>query len=305
MKLIRVGIVVGKNNKNGNETLIKMLSEPDFFELCTPVIFGSLEAAEEAIKAVEPEQKMSLNVLKDIKASIDGRINLVDNLESEKDAISIAVNAYLDNCIDAVVIITNEIYNTPEKPKLTALIAEAMQHENSGFLDWVCNGEHKALNITSFTDIATIKKSLRWDNLLIQPRIAVVSKQEDIHEEIVKLREEGYAIFGPFNPEKEETKGIYSHYDALLFYNEAKANSYYKDTLNTKKTYGYISGLPMVLTYTLRNPETSNLKEALYAAIDIDKARMAYRQATYSPLEKMWNPKGRDDFKLDLSKTDE
>lgn len=108
-----------------------MLSEPDFFELCTPVIFGSLEAAEEAIKAVEPEQKMSFNVLKDIKASIDGRINLVDNLESEKDAISIAVNAYLDNCIDAVVIITNEIYNTPEKPKLTALIAEAMQHENS------------------------------------------------------------------------------------------------------------------------------------------------------------------------------
>lgn len=84
MKLIRVGIVVGKNNKNGNETLINMLSEPDFFELCTPVIFGSLEAAEEAIKAVEPEQKMSFNVLKDIKASIDGRINLVDNLESEK-----------------------------------------------------------------------------------------------------------------------------------------------------------------------------------------------------------------------------
>lgn len=305
MKLIRVGIVVGKNNIEGYETLINVLSEPDFFELCTPVIFGSIEAAETAIQRLEPEEKITFNVLKKMNDAIDGRINFIDNLSVEKDAVDIAVNAYLDNCVDVLVVISKDVLNTPNKHALTETIAEAMQQENKGFLDWCCNGTTRAINISTLEEIEEINKSLRWDYTLIRPRLAVISKQENLSEEIAQLRENGYVIFGPFNPEKEEIQNIYKHYDALLFYNEVKANAAFKASLNTKHSYGYISGLPMVFTYTLKDPEATNLKEALYAAIDIDRARMAYRRATYSPLEKIWNPKGRDDFKLDLSTTEE
>lgn len=301
MKLIRVGIAVGKNNKRGYETLIQVLSEPELFELFTPVIFGSKEAAEEAIATVQPEENITFNVLKDSNDSQDGRINFVDNIDAESDVINISVNAYLDNCIDALVIVSNEIYNTPEKPRLTQAIADAMQHPNEGFIDWFCNGATRTVNVPSLANIETIVKSLRWDYTLIRPRIAIVSHQEELHQEIANLRETGVIAFGPFNPENEETKEIYGHYDALVFCNNAKANGQYKNTLDTKHSYGYISGLPMVLTYTLRAPEASNLKDAIYAAIDIDHARMAYRKATCAPLEKYWNPKGRDDFKIDFS----
>ena len=306
MKLVRAGIVVGKNNIEGYATLINVLSEPDFFELCTPVIFGSLESAEAAIKKVEPENAISFNVLQAMNEAVDGRINFIDNLSAETDAINIAVNAYLDNCVDVLIVMANEIYNSPDKQKLTATIAESMQHENKGFLDWFCNDSRRSINISSLDDLEIINKSLRWDYTLIRPRLAVISHQEELREKITQLREDGYVIFGPFSPEKEEIKEIYKNYDALLFLDEVKAKNLFKNSLNAKqRSYGYISGLPMVLTYTLKSPETTNLKEAIYSAIDIDRARMRYRKATYSPLEKLWNPKGRDDFKRDLSATEE
>ena len=306
MKLVRAGIVVGKNNIEGYETLINVLSEPDFIELCTPVIFGSLESAEAAIKKVEPENAVTFNVLKAMNESVDGRINFIDNLSSETDAINIAVNSYLDNCVDALIVMAHEVYNDPGKQRLTATIAESMQHENKGFLDWFCNDKNRSINISSLDDIEVINKSLRWDYTLIRPRMAVISNKEELSEKIANLRENGYNIFGPFNPGKEETKDIYKKYDALLFLDELKANNQFKNSLNARqRSHGYISGLPMVLTYTLKSPETTNLKEAIYSAIDIDRARMKYRKATFSPLEKLWNPKGRDDFKLDLSATED
>ena len=47
------------------------------------------------------------------------------------------------------------------------------------------------------------------------------------------------------------------------------------------------------------------LRQAIYAALDILRQRIRYRQATSHPLEKQWVPRGRDDYKLDLTKDDE
>ena len=47
------------------------------------------------------------------------------------------------------------------------------------------------------------------------------------------------------------------------------------------------------------------LRHAIYAALDILRQRIRYRHATHHPLAKQWIPRGRDDYKLDLTKEED
>ena len=319
MKLLKVGLVAGIQNNSGYETIVRVLSEPEILEVCTPVLFGSQKKAIQTLKSIKTEQPVSFNVVKAANEVLDGRINIVDGLESEADSLSSAIAAYMNNCIDVVAAAPSEIINSTDKHDLTEFIAKAIESETKGLFDWEINDSTRALLLhpmdisenlgeglaveAFMNDLTTINKSLRKDYTLIKPRIAVFSSIDKVHKDLVELREHGVFAFGPFGTEMiSQDKNL--PYDALLFLNEDNAFELLKKGLNSDKTFGYVSGLPMVATYILNDTEVcpQNMKEAIYAAIDIFKARISYRRATHNPLEKQWIPRGRDDFKLDLTK---
>lgn len=319
MKILKVGLVTDVTTASGYEAIEKLIAEPEFLEICTPVLFGNLKVANQAIKKIHLEQPFAFNSISDVHDSIDGHANFVDGFETEEDALTAAINAYMSNNIDVLVIAPEKIVNVSDKHDLSEFIAKTIEAEQKGVFDWVINGNLRTLELhpidknhdmaeglaveAFMNDLIAINKSLRKDYMLIKPRIAVVSPLVKLNKDLSELREHGVFAFGPFTPDSL-SEDDYSHYDAVLFLEDDKAYESILSKQDNSNTFGYISGLPMVVTYLTKNAdgEFQGMKDALYSAIDIVRSRISYKRATYNPLEKQWIPRGRDDFKLDLTK---
>ena len=76
-KLIRVGITQGDTNGIGPEVILKVMSDPQFMELCTPIIYGSPKVMAYHRKAIEM-QPLSVNNILGAEQAKDGAVNLVD-----------------------------------------------------------------------------------------------------------------------------------------------------------------------------------------------------------------------------------
>ncbi len=74
---IRVGITHGDYNGIGYEVLLKALAGEEMTDLCTPVIFGSSEAAESVIKDLHIEGVHPVAVASASEAA-EGQVNIVD-----------------------------------------------------------------------------------------------------------------------------------------------------------------------------------------------------------------------------------
>lgn len=74
---IRVGITHGDYNGIGYEVLLKALAGEEMTELCTPVVFGSSQAAQAVIKALHIEGVDPVAVASAAEAA-DGQVNIVD-----------------------------------------------------------------------------------------------------------------------------------------------------------------------------------------------------------------------------------
>lgn len=323
MKLLKVGLVVSATNQSGYEVIIKVLSEPEILEICTPIIFGLQSKINQALANVHPEQQMAFSTIKNINEAIDGKINVVDGFETESNALACAITSHLHNLLDVIIDIPTEICNIKDKHDLSDFFIKALEAEQKDVFDWTINGNTHALVLhplsistkldeaeateAFISDITTISKSLRKDYTLIKPRIAILSKNEKIHKDIVDLREHGVFAFGPFDAEAFVSDEKYRQYDAVLFLEEDSEFKKMNESIGQDTTFGYISGLPVVVTYLLNNgaePSVQAFKEALFSSLDIHRNRIRYRRASSNPLEKQWIPRGRDDFKLDLSKED-
>lgn len=304
MRQLKIGIVMGATNEKGYQTFVQATNEPLFLEICTPVLFGSSSATEKAKKAVplDDEQHILPTIsIKDAKDALDGKVNIISGYEQRNESMSAAVKAFMNNYIDAIAIIPqdNKGFDYKAATEDSAMVIEA---DTNDLMTWTINGDVRVLNVNGMCDIPTVVKALRKDYLLIKPRIAVMSKDESLHESFKDLRDQGYMVFGPFDADKMVDEGAYKPYDCLIFPNNDKAVERLFASIPQSTTYHYISGMPMVMTAPTCNDNVSNLIQCIYAAIDITRARRKYRQATKSPLEKQWIPRGRDDFKLDLTK---
>lgn len=343
MKLLRIGITHGDINGISYEMLIRMFQEPEILELFTPVIFGSAQIAEQTAVHLEL-QPLSFNIMKDCNDIIDGRINLLpvctgkepslafgrqteEALEAEANSLTAAISAFHNNCIDAIVTLPGHLDNDDQSHALSDFIRKALGSQQEVF-DWTINGNLRTLLLHAMdastelgegiaseafhTDVTNIYQSLRQDFGMIRPRIAVISPIQKLHGDMADLHEQGITAFGPFAGTPFAEGGWQQHYDACLFLGD-------NDTLNkvlaqedTRYSIGYISGLPVVLTYPLQGicydiagkgeADENSLRQAFFTAIDIYRHRQSYRHATSHPLEKQWIPRGRDDFKLDLTK---
>lgn len=343
MKLLKVGITHGDINGIGYEQILKVFADPEMLELCTPVIFGDTKAAEQTNATFECEQKAELNTIKTLDEIIDGRVNLINvcknaptidwghqtevSLQAEADSLNAALEAFKNHAIDVLVCAPGQLDNDVDNHPLSDFIRQVFTSQTAEF-DWIVNGSLRTLmlhpfNVTTelgegmaieafINDLTAIYQMLRQDGNSIRPRIAVVSSIAKLAADIHELQEHGVTLFGPFNGKEFVEKLLWEHYDAVLFLEEEEARHTLLKQVEANKTYGYVAGLPLVLTYPMTGisypiagqgkADPTPMREAIFAAIDIYRNRKHYMEATRHPLEKQWIPKGRDDFKLDLTK---
>lgn len=343
MKLLRIGITHGDINGISYELLIRLFQDPEILELFTPVLFGSAKVADETAAHLEL-QPLSFNVMKDINDIVDGRINLLpvcsdqepnivfgqqtdEALKAEANSLTAALDAYRNQHIDAIVTLPGHLDNDDKSHALTDFIHRALGSQQEAF-GWIINGNLRTLLLHPFdvstalgeglageafvADVTSIYKSLRQDFGMIRPRIAIVSPLAKLHAHLAELHEQGITAFGPFSGTPFTEGGWQFHYDASLFLNDDESRTRVIEQEDSNYSIGYVSGLPLVLTYPLQGigydiagqgkADECALRQAFFAAIDIYRKRQSYNHATLNPLEKQWIPRGRDDFKLDLTK---
>lgn len=343
MQPLRVGITHGDINGIGYELILKMLSAPEMLEICTPVIFGSSKAAAITAKTITVEQHVNLNICKHAGEVLDGRANLINvcnddlqiewgqnteaSLQAEAASLNAALESWKNGDIDMLVCAPGQLDNGIDNHPLSDFIRKALNADSTEF-DWVINGKTRTLKLLPYSyttelgegmaheslknNLTSISAQLRQDFGQIRPRIALLSSDPKLDTDLRDLREQGTVIFGMFEPEEFLEKQMYQHYDGVLFLEQEESRHELIKKLEASHTFGYVAGLPLVLTYALlpvsyelAGKDMCNetpLRYAVYEAIDIFRSRERYAEATYKPLEKHWIPKGRDDFKLDLTK---
>jgi len=343
MKLLRVGITHGDINGISLELITKALGSPEMLEICTPVVFSNDQCFFQTAKLVEMEQPVPLEVIASAKHVMDGRVNLVNvcegtpqidwgqqtetALKAEADSLNAAIEAYKEGAIDILICAPGRLDNDLDSHSLSDFIKQASGSDVKEF-DWIMNGNIRTLKLqpmefstelgeglameTFMTDLKTINSQLRENFCTIKPRIAVVSNNQKLGNNIHELQESGVVVFGPFEAKDFVETEKANHYDAVLFLEEDEARHKLIAGFEKEKTIGFVSGLPIVLAYPLTGvcyheagkgtSDETSLRNSIYEAIDIHRNREVYHRATRNPLEKQWVPKGRDDFKLDLTK---
>ncbi len=344
MKSLKIGITHGDINGIGYELVLKLLQESEILELCTPVIFGSQKIADETAVALNLN-KLPFCLCNHAAEALEGRINLVDvckdeapvlnfgqqteeALKAEANSLTAALEAYREHKIDVLVTLPGNLSNVDGSHSLTNYIRRAMGMSDDKVFDWIVNGKIRALELHApdastelgeglisealQQDLTAIHHSMRQDYLILRPRIAVATDIDKIRGDLAELHEAGITAFGPFAGQTIIGNHWQSHYDACLFLNEEEALKHIMDQEDPERTIGYVSGLPLVLTYPISGisyekagkGEASevSLRQAIFSAIDIYRTRSSYRHFSRNPLEKQWVPRGRDDVKLDLTK---
>ena len=78
---IRVAITHGDTNGIGYEVILKVFSEPDMLELCTPIIYGSAKIAAHHRKVLELETNYT--IINKAEEARDGRVNLLNCIDDD------------------------------------------------------------------------------------------------------------------------------------------------------------------------------------------------------------------------------
>lgn len=251
-------------------------------------------------------------------------------LRAEADSLTAAIHAHHNRKIDLLVTAPGNLDNDLESHALCEFVHRVMGGEETSF-DWIINGSLRTLALHNpeastelgegivqeniATDIRNVNTQLRRSFRYIEPRIAVLSRSQKLTASLNDLRESHIMVFGPFDPAGFVEKQLWRHYDAVIFIDCENERNLLLDQQDNDYTYGFVSGLPLIITYPIM-PISYEIagqgianevpfRQAIYAGLDICKNRRAFANATRHPLEKQWIPKGRDDVKLDLSKSED
>jgi len=168
--------------------------------------------------------------------------------------------------------------------------------------------------------------SLRRDFDIDAPRIAVLSLNPHAGENGLLGTEERDIIipamqqsqnedkvqcFGPFAADGFFGTGQYRHFDGVLAMYHDQGLAPFK-TLAMDEGVNFTAGLPIVRTspdhgtgYNIAGKGVANeasLRHAIYMAIDVYRNRKRYDEARSNPLPRLYQDRGRDNVKLDLTK---
>ncbi len=171
-----------------------------------------------------------------------------------------------------------------------------------------------------------LNASLKRDFNIDGPRIAVLSLNphagengilgNEEHDIIVpamqqSLDEDGVQCFGPYAADGFFGARHYRRFDGVLAMYHDQGLAPFK-TIAMDEGVNFTAGLPIVRTspdhgtgYDIAGQGIANessMRHAIYTAIDVFRNRVRYDEAHKNPLPKLFQDRGRDNVKLDLTK---
>lgn len=201
---IRVAITHGDTNGIGYELIFKAFENPEIFDLCTPIVYGSPKIAAYHHNALDSDTKFS--IISDAREAQDGRLNLLtvfdddvkveigtpteESGEAGLRAIDRAIADYREGLFDVLVtapIDNNDAFHFSGQSRY---IEDHIECDGQGLSILTSEGLRVALqtrnlplkqvaeSITKDGIKATVKKfydSLRRDFRISNPRIAILS----------------------------------------------------------------------------------------------------------------------------------
>ena len=125
------------------------------------------------------------------------------------------------------------------------------------------------------------------------------------------LDEDGIQCFGPYAADGFFGARQYRRFDAVLAMYHDQGLAPFK-TIAMDEGVNFTAGLPIVRTspdhgtgYDIAGQGIANessMRHAIYTAIDVYRNRIRYDEARQNPLPKLFQDRGRDNVKLDLTK---
>ncbi len=173
-----------------------------------------------------------------------------------------------------------------------------------------------------------LNTSLKRDFNIDGPRIAVLAlnphagengmlgtEEKDIIIPAMQqsLDEDGVQCFGPYAADGFFGARQYRRFDGVLAMYHDQGLAPFK-TIAMDEGVNFTAGLPIVRTspdhgtgYDIAGQGIANessMRHAIYMAIDVYRNRIRYDEARQNPLPKLFQDRGRDNVKLDLTKED-
>ena len=202
---IRVGITQGDTNGIGYEIILKTFDNPEMFDICTPIVYGSPKAAAYHRKALEIETPY--NAIDDANEAQNGKLNIIncnnDELHIELgtsateaglaafQALEKAVQDYKDGKFDVLVTapidkssIHSEQFNFPGH---TEYLQECFAKEEEKSLMILCSNELRVAVATSHMAIRDIPAAITPE--LLEEKITLLDKslKEDFNIDAPKI----------------------------------------------------------------------------------------------------------------------
>lgn len=168
--------------------------------------------------------------------------------------------------------------------------------------------------------------SLKRDFFINNPRIAVLALNphagengilgHEEHDIIIpamqqSLDEDGVQCFGPYAADGFFGARHYRRFDGVLAMYHDQGLAPFK-TIAMDEGVNFTTGLPIVRTspdhgtgYDIAGQGIANessMRHAIYTAIDVCRNRARYDESKQNPLPKLFQDRGRDNVKLDLTK---
>lgn len=186
-----------------------------------------------------------------------------------------------------------------------------------------------ALSIEGIREkLRLFNESLKRDFNIDGPRIAVLSlnphagengilgnEERDIILPAIQqsLDEDGIQSFGPYAADGFFGARHYRRFDGVLAMYHDQGLAPFK-TIAMDEGVNFTAGLPFVRTspdhgtgYDIAGQGIANessMRQAIYTAIDVYRNRIRFDEARQNPLPKLFQDRGRDNVKLDLTKED-
>lgn len=176
--------------------------------------------------------------------------------------------------------------------------------------------------------ILSLEETMKQDFGIAKPRMAVLGlnphagengllgrEEIEIIEPVIKrVWESGRLVFGPFPADGFWGSGNYKHFDVTIAMYHDQGLLPFK-LLAMDQGVNITSGLPIIRTspdhgtaYDIAGKGVANetsFRNAIYRAIDIFKARENHKEATHNPLKVKYVERGKDNVKLDLTRSED
>ena len=353
--LLKIGITQGDPNGIGWEVILKTISNPLLTELCTPILYGSEEAMNFYRKTSQELDSFEVVKVKSAAEAREGKVNLVEcgSMQPTPGKPTTEAGAA---AVEALKRATEELKSGELDAVVTAPFdketVQSDQFRYTGHTEFfgaelegepmmiMCSERLRVGLVTKhlpiaeiprhitrekiLSDLRTLKKSLKEDFGVVEPRIAVLAlnphagdggllgseEQEIIRPAINEAYEEGILAFGPFAADGLFASGSYTKYDGVLAMYHDQGLAPFK-TLSPDGV-NLTAGLSEVRTspdhgtaFDIAGQDAADaqsMRNALYTAIDVVRNRREWEEWSANPLPKAERERTRRDQARDAER---